>query len=472
MPRKAKGEGEPPPVSPHLYTREYFTTDCDGYDLFLKGESRLPERIETALELAGDLEGKWILDIGCGRGELACEAARRGAHAVGIDYAEAAIELSRERMDSLDAETRRRVEFKLADAKGLDFPDGSFDLVFLVDVYEHLHPHEIEHVLGEVKRVLRPGGALIIHTGPNTWFYRFGYPLVRTAARLLLRRELPEDLRGQYDDIMHVNEQSPLSLHRGLQRAGYRPSVLPRSFLPGINPNPLERAVMRLLFARPAGYLFCTSLMATARPREGGREARLRTERLARLLSPPRGGKVLLVGEEEGLLASRLAGLADTEVTWAETGGGGEGLGTLPPPSPGVERTAAEAHRLPFADSAFHGLAAQFTLERTADPDAALREWNRVLVPGGRMALVVRNGLFRGGEPRPLPRAVRVFTPEELARAARRAGFDVEHLSTLLPRVGLPALFRGDLDWSLHLEKLPWVGSRGRLLFLGGRKRG
>lgn len=315
---RGEGKDRPRPVSPALYTREYFTTDCDGYHLLESGSEALPERIEEALAAAGDLEGRWVLDIGCGRGELACEAARRGAHAVGIDYAPAAIELSRERRDAMSPGERERVKFRLADAKGLDFPSGSFDVVFLIDVYEHLHPYEIEHALEEIGRVLRPWGRLVVHTGPNTWFYRLGYPLVRGAARLLLRRELPEDLRGQYDDVMHVNEQNPLSLHRGLTAGGFRARVIPRSFFVGIQPNRWEKMAMKALFARPLGYVFCTSLMATASPREGGREAQLRAGRMARLLAPPRGAGVLLVGEEEGALADLLAGLHGIEVTWMD----------------------------------------------------------------------------------------------------------------------------------------------------------
>ncbi len=311
-------KGRPAPVSPELYTREYFTTDCEGYHLMESGCEALPERIEEALAAAGDLEGRWVLDVGCGRGELACEAARRGAYAVGIDYAPAAVELSMERRGAMKPPERERVEFRLANAKGLDFPDRSFDVVFLIDVYEHLHPYEIEHTLDEIRRVLRPWGILVVHTGPNTWFYRLGYPLVRAAARLLLRRELPEDLRGQYDDVMHVNEQSPLSLYRGLASGGFRARVMPRSFLVGIRPNRWEKAAMGILFARPMGYIFCTSLMATATLREGGREAQLRAARVARMLAPRRGAGVLLVGEAEGALAGLLADLAGVEVTWLE----------------------------------------------------------------------------------------------------------------------------------------------------------
>jgi len=467
----AHKQDKPEPVSPDLYTREYFTTDCEGYHLLGESEE-LPERIEEALAAAGDLAGRWVLDIGCGRGELACEAARRGAHAVGIDYSEAAIELSRERLTALEESVAERVEFLLANAAGLDFPDGSFDVVFLVDVYEHLHPHEIEHTLGEVKRVLRPGGMLVVHTGPNTWFYRYGYPLVREAARRLLRRDFPEDLRGQYDDIMHVNEQNPLSLHRGMASAGFAPTVRPRSFFVGIHPNRWEKAVMKVLFARPLGYLFCTSLLATARPREGGREAQLRVNRMLDLIAPRRGARVLLVGEREGMLARRLAALADVEVTWLEpfTVAGGDASSLLLE-GEGFTRLAGDPLALPFPDGRFDAVCAQFTLEELDEPLAALREWTRVLEKGGTLALAVRNGRFRGMEVRPESKPRNTFTPAELDSLLREAGLETTSLSTLIPDLKLPALYRGDLGFALRLECLPWFRQRGRLLFLAACNR-
>lgn len=468
--------GLPEPVSPDLYTRQYFTTDCEGYDLVTAGLEKIPERIREALEAAGDLSGKWVLDIGCGRGELACEAARRGARAVGIDYAEAALELSRERRDLLDEEARGRVDFILSDAKGLAFPDGSFDVVFFVDVYEHLHPHEIESTLAEIGKVLRPGGLLVVHTGPNTWFYRFGYPLVRRAARLLLRREFPESLRGQYDDVMHVNEQSPWSLFCGLRKAGFHAQVRPRSFFPGIHPSRWERMVMDILFARPLGYFFCTSLMAVARPRAGGCEAELRVERVAELLRPPRGCRALLIGEEEGMLAKRLSRLADVKVTWLEPVPGGTGAGreghaaVFPFREEGYRRLAGDPLSLPCEDESFDVVAAQFTLDRVENAEAALREWRRVLKAGGTMVLVSRNALYRGIEPRPVLAPRRAYTPEEIRKLAERCGLEVTEFVSLLPDLKLPALYRGDHGFFLALAKVPFLKNRGRIMLLRARK--
>ncbi|MGQ9475000.1 MAG: class I SAM-dependent methyltransferase [Actinomycetota bacterium] len=460
----------PAPVSPDLYTREYFTTDCEGYHLLGSDLKKIPERIQEALRLAGDLSGRWVLDIGCGRGELVCEAARRGAVAVGIDYAPAAIELSMERRSLLNEEARRRAEFRLADAKGLDFPDRSFDVVFFIDVYEHLHPYEIEETLREVMRVLRPGGSFIVHTGPNTWFYRFGYPLVRCAARLLLRKELPESLRGQYDDVMHVNEQSPWSLYRGLAGAGFRASVIPRSFFVGIQPAPWQKMVMRILFARPQGYVFCTSLLAVACPRVRGSEAEVRVGRLAMMLHPPRESRILLVGEGEGKLARLLSGLAETEVFWVDTAAGKDAgrVGS----SPGMIRLGADPYSLPFPSGHFDALVSQFTLDHLEDPGEALREWRRVLKPGGTLALAAWNALFRGFEPRPGTPPRRTFTPASLRALVEGAGFRADEVTTLFPDLKLPALYRGDHGFFLALENLPILGKRGRVILLRAEREG
>lgn len=443
--------GEPEPVPSELFTHEYFTTDCEGYDLWQADGQGVPARIAETLDAAGGLEGKWLLDVGCGRGELVCEAAARGATAVGLDYAKAALQLAEERRACLFPEARERVELIRSDAKEFPFPGASFDVVCLVDVYEHLHPYELESTLAEARRVLRPGGRLLVHTGPNTWFYRFGYPPVRWLGRHFLKRDFPEDLRGEYDHVMHVNEQDPRSLRLGLEAAGFRARVQPRSFFSGIDPSPWERAAMRLLFARPQGNVFCTSLLAVAEPREGGREAELRTGRMARLLAPPRGSRVLLHGDGEGMLAARLSSLADTRVTWHDTAAAGE-----------------EASRavLPFPDASFDRVGAQFTMEYVEDPSSTVREYARVLAEGGRLVLLVRNPLFRSADRWPRPRPSRILHADDLRKLVGEAGLEPERISTLVPDLRLPLFYRGDLSFSLRFERLPRFRKRGRLLFL------
>ena len=52
----------------------------------------------------------------------------------------------------------------------------------------------------------------------------------------------------------------------------------------------------------------------------------------------------------------------------------------------------------------------------------------------------------------------------------REAGLEVFHTSTMLPHLRLPALYRGELSFLPWLERLPFLGRRGRLLFVAARK--
>jgi ubiquinone/menaquinone biosynthesis C-methylase UbiE len=113
-----------------------------------------------------------------------------------------------------------------ADAKRLPFPGGHFDRVLMFDVVEHLFPWELAQSLSEIRRVLKPGGAFIVHTAPNVWYDRYAYPLVRLARGLMGQGakypKNPRALNVSANVDVHVNEQSQWSLHNTLRQAGFR----------------------------------------------------------------------------------------------------------------------------------------------------------------------------------------------------------------------------------------------------------
>ena len=105
--------------------------------------------------LAEARRGDRALDLGCGVGDFAAELARAGAEVVGIEVAEAALARARARHPGLD--------FRVARVDGpLPLPDGSFDLVWASEVIEHIA--DTARWLSEVRRVLAPGGRLLITT--------------------------------------------------------------------------------------------------------------------------------------------------------------------------------------------------------------------------------------------------------------------------------------------------------------------
>jgi len=117
-------------------------------------------RAGVALDWLG--ESAAVLDIGCSGGLFASLAMRKGARVVGMDV---------DRGSLVEAKgIAPDAEFAVASGEALPYRDGAYDAVVMLDVLEHV-PSE-RKTLGEVDRVLLPGGKLIIsvpHKG------RFGF---------------------------------------------------------------------------------------------------------------------------------------------------------------------------------------------------------------------------------------------------------------------------------------------------------
>jgi ubiquinone/menaquinone biosynthesis C-methylase UbiE len=221
---------QPEPLPAKLYTEEYFLTACEGYEDFLSSDGEnLSRRLKAAFAVAAVEPDMKILDVGCGRGEIVRHCAHLGADAYGVDYAPAAIRLSREVLARDGQQTVGVMALGLADAKSLPFPSGVFDRVLMFDIVEHLHPWELHAALLEVYRVMKDGGRLIIHTAPNAWYDRYAYPLVRTFRRMTGQGATypsnPRRFLVEQNQDVHVNEQSLFSLRRALSQAGFSSRV-------------------------------------------------------------------------------------------------------------------------------------------------------------------------------------------------------------------------------------------------------
>jgi 2-polyprenyl-3-methyl-5-hydroxy-6-metoxy-1,4-benzoquinol methylase len=232
--------GSPERVEPDVYTDDYYLTNCHGYeDFVISGGRKVGPRFVKALSLAGELRGKRVLDVGCGRGELVIQSAMRGADAWGIDYAQAAVDIADRALSSADMRLREHTRVQQMDVKALQFDGEFFDAVFMMDVVEHLYPHELSQAFVELHRTMRPGGLLVMHTSPNKVFEDVVYPnysrRVNQAALAVSRflnlrdglfnetmlptaREFPHDT---FEREMHINEQSAPKLQAEVERHGF-----------------------------------------------------------------------------------------------------------------------------------------------------------------------------------------------------------------------------------------------------------
>ena len=105
---------------------------------------------------------KKVIDLGCGSGYGAAELALKARSVVGVDLAEEAI------LEARRQYTAENLKFEVASLEQLPFADASFQLAVCFEVIEHLSNYR--GLLSEARRVLEPGGQLVIST-PNISFY-------------------------------------------------------------------------------------------------------------------------------------------------------------------------------------------------------------------------------------------------------------------------------------------------------------
>lgn len=197
------------------YDKKYYATFA-GFGRRLK---------ELAKYLPGSRvkPGMTALDVGCGTGDWVDYLTKLGYQATGVDYSPDAIALARQQQG----------KFRVMDATQLDFPKNSFDAVFSIEVAEHVTQKDLILSLKEIRRVLKPGGFLFLHTEPNKtfndYFYRYwSYPVGNLLIKVnnLMGNHFPlmvkhSEMRSEINKITHINEPSYYSLKKALKQAGF-----------------------------------------------------------------------------------------------------------------------------------------------------------------------------------------------------------------------------------------------------------
>lgn len=116
---------------------------------------RDPRSNRVLVEVAGLSQGDHTLDIGCGPGAAVRRAAPVVTRAVGVDRSPSMVDIAQKRSTNYP-----NTEFAVGSAEDLPFPDDEFTVAWSAHSYHHWS--DPEDGLMECRRVLAPGGRLLI----------------------------------------------------------------------------------------------------------------------------------------------------------------------------------------------------------------------------------------------------------------------------------------------------------------------
>ncbi len=114
----------------------------------------LPSPLEIIRDVAGPPDGQRIVDVGCGEGALVEALVAAGYDAEGVEPGALAIAAARQRAPHL--------RFQQSGAEQLPFDDSAFDVVAMVNALHHVPQPGMQLALGEMRRVLKPTGRLVV----------------------------------------------------------------------------------------------------------------------------------------------------------------------------------------------------------------------------------------------------------------------------------------------------------------------
>ena len=141
----------PAPDLTALKTRQHAAWSSGDYAVIGTTLQIVGERLAESMDLRA---GQTVLDVAAGNGNVTLAAARRWCEVTCTDYVESLLASARRRAEAEGL----HVQFKVADAENLPFPDASFDAV--VSTFGAMFTPDHDRTAAELLRVTRPGGRI------------------------------------------------------------------------------------------------------------------------------------------------------------------------------------------------------------------------------------------------------------------------------------------------------------------------
>ena len=135
---------------------------ADRFDEAFFADPMYVRMLEAVVGAMPDCDGRRVLDLGCGTGNLIAMILERypASHVVGVDPSTGMRKVSAERFRD-----HPEVEISAGDALAVPFPDGSFEILVSSLALHHVPPGLKASCAHELARVLAPGG-LLVHADP------------------------------------------------------------------------------------------------------------------------------------------------------------------------------------------------------------------------------------------------------------------------------------------------------------------
>lgn len=146
------------------------------------------------------ITGRKMIDLGCGEGITLAKIIQKfpETEIIGVDHDPEKIKICR----------RYRLPVKLADLTCLPLAANTFDCALLIEVLEHLKVKQVNQVIKEIHRILKPGGRLII--------------LFPHDRNFKIARFLTLKFKEAFYDYGHLRQWQPSEAKKAFQKAGFK----------------------------------------------------------------------------------------------------------------------------------------------------------------------------------------------------------------------------------------------------------